>query len=348
MNSRYSKPISLGSGWMLAVFLSCSIWLGATMGCDRDQGSETPSSTASARPESQEADAQETAGTPATGAMTERGLQVYTTFYPTEYFATRIGGDRVEVVCPCPADADPASWMPPADVVAQYQKADLIVVNGAGFEKWVGAVTLPVARVVDTARPFADEFITLEGAVTHSHGEGGTHSHAGLDGHTWLDPRLARRQAGEILAGLAKADPEHEGDYQEGFRGLADDLAALDQRLSELPTPEWTILTAHPAYNYLARRYGWEVKYFFFDPEEMPSAENLEEVRDYVDKHGSRVMIWEGTPSEEVATAFAALGLTNVVFSPGEALGAEDRAAGADYLSVMNGNVDRLAAVLAN
>ena len=70
-------------------------------------------------------------------------IVVYTTFYPMTYFAQRIGGEHVEVVCPLPQDADPISWMPGANTIQAYQKADLIVINGAQFEKWLDKVSLP-------------------------------------------------------------------------------------------------------------------------------------------------------------------------------------------------------------
>ena len=128
------------------------------------------------------------------GAPPSRAIPlVYTTFYPTTYFAARIGGARVRVVCPLPDGEDPIFWLPDAETIRAYQQADLIVVNDAGFEKWVDKVSLPDAKVVRTARPFRAEWLTYEKAVEHSHGKGGEHAHQGTDGHTWLDPRLAKR-----------------------------------------------------------------------------------------------------------------------------------------------------------
>ena len=117
-------------------------------------------------------------------------LTVYTTFYPTTYFTQRIGGSHVEVTCPLPDDADPIFWQPDRNTIMAYQKAALIILNGADFEKWALTASLPTGRIVDTARNFTDQFITYE-SVTHSHGPGGDHTHEGIDGHTWIDPTLA-------------------------------------------------------------------------------------------------------------------------------------------------------------
>jgi ABC-type Zn uptake system ZnuABC Zn-binding protein ZnuA len=74
---------------------------------------------------------------------------VYTVNYPLQYFAERIGGDRVDVRLPAPADVDPAYWSPGAETVAAYQGADLILLNGAGYAQWVQRASLPRAQRVD-------------------------------------------------------------------------------------------------------------------------------------------------------------------------------------------------------
>ena len=61
---------------------------------------------------------------------------VYTTSYPMKFFAERIGGDLIKVVCPVPSDEDAIFWMPDASAIQAYQKADLIILNGAGFAKF--------------------------------------------------------------------------------------------------------------------------------------------------------------------------------------------------------------------
>ena len=58
---------------------------------------------------------------------------VLTSNYPLYYFASEVGGDAVDVQMP-EMDGDPAMWVPGAEDVAQLQTADLIVINGAGYE----------------------------------------------------------------------------------------------------------------------------------------------------------------------------------------------------------------------
>ncbi len=83
---------------------------------------------------------------PAVDEVPDR-LLVFTVNYPLEYFADRLGGDQVEVVFPAPPGGDPAFWSPDPDTIAAYQGADLILLNGAGYAKWLERATLPSSKL---------------------------------------------------------------------------------------------------------------------------------------------------------------------------------------------------------
>jgi len=277
----------------------------------------------------------------ASPAAAEQESTVYTSFYPTAYFTRRIAGETLRVVCPLPPDADPVFWQPSRETVQALQAADLIVLNGAGFEQWTQAVSLPESRVVDTSRALEEELITYE-TVTHSHGGGGEHTHEGLDGHTWLDPLQAKMQARAIRDALRARFPERSAAYAGGFDALARDFDGLHARLTEIAAKleGVRLLCSHPAYNYLARRYGWEVQSFDLDPAEALDTEQLEHVVEHAS--GATLLLWESAPLAATAEALAARGVTSVVFSPGELLDPADEAAGLDYLGLMRRNLERL------
>ncbi|MEM7386127.1 MAG: zinc ABC transporter substrate-binding protein [Verrucomicrobiota bacterium] len=282
--------------------------------------------------------------------VTEEPGKIYTTFYPTQYFTNRLVGNQVEVVCPVPADEDAIFWMPGREALAAYQAADLIVLNGAGFAKWVEKASLPPSRVVDTAAGFSDRFLRYENAIKHQHGPGGEHSHEGLDGHTWVDPLLAILQAEAIAGALKERWPDRAGEWLEGFAALEKDLRELDRRLTAF-SKAWgqrPLLASHPAYNYLVQRYGWNLLNLDLDPETVPDGDVLHEIEHELEDHQARVLIWEGEPLPEVAERLEQkFGLINVVFSPVELLGEDERNSGEDYLTLMQGNLDRLEALLA-
>ena len=93
---------------------------------------------------------------------------VFASNYPLAYFAERIGG-RAEIVRMPEAVGDPAFWKPTAEDVIGMQQAEVILMNGAGYERWAAMVTLPRSRVVDTSAGFRDRLMTVDGTLTHQH-----------------------------------------------------------------------------------------------------------------------------------------------------------------------------------
>ena len=278
--------------------------------------------------------------TPAPGGP----LTVYTTFYPTAFFTTRIGGVHVKVVNPVPPDADPIFWVPPREVIRDYQeKADLIVLNGGGYARWVQRVLLPEDKVVNAGAELEGDLIVIKNAIVHSHGPAGKHSHEGIDPHLWMDPLNAQAQCRAIAAALSKKDPEHKTVFEKNLKELLARLDQLDGALRALSKnyDGRPILASHPAYNYLARRYGWKVSNFGLDPETVPDEETAGKIKKAVAKENPHpCMLWESEPSEEVRRFFEEkLGLDSLVFSPCETPPGE----GKDYFSVMEQNVKHLA-----
>lgn len=272
---------------------------------------------------------------------------IYTTFYPTTYMTSRLIGPGATVVCPVPSDADPALWRPGRDSIAAYQNADVIIINGAAFEKWVAMASLPDAKILDSSAPLRGSFIRYQ-TVTHSHGPGGAHTHSGLDGHTWLDPINAIAQADEIARGLTSRWPARADDIQRNLEALHRDLKDLDRRL-QLLAPQLSravIFASHPAYNYIDRRYAWNVHNITVDTEAPPDDKTLASIRHAVSTRGAdttRVMLWEEEPAAAVATLLREhFGIRSVVFSPCEMLPESPTRATDDFLSVMTANIDRL------
>ena len=63
-------------------------------------------------------------------------ITVVASFYPLYEFASRVVGDRAEVSSLVPAGVEPHDWEPTAEYVSRARTADVLVINGAGFERW--------------------------------------------------------------------------------------------------------------------------------------------------------------------------------------------------------------------
>lgn len=276
-------------------------------------------------------------------AVTQERISVVSVNYPLHYFATRIGGDLVDASFPVPADIDPAFWKPSGDQVAQFQAADVIVLNGAGYAKWASLAALPRRKLVVTSDSFDDRLIETEGA-SHQHGPTGEHSHGALAFTTWLDPVQAISQADTIRAALMRRLPERQTEIDANFGRLEADLIALDRALGQAfaSLADTLLLASHPVYQYLGRRYGLDIVSFLWEPEVVPDDEQWRALAATAKSRGARVMIWEGEPAVETRRRLEALGIDIIVFAP--AMNVSDEG---DFLSIMRANSESVRAAAA-
>lgn len=269
-------------------------------------------------------------------------LTIYTVNYPLTYFAERIGGDHVKVSLPAPADVDPAFWEPDDDTVRKYQKADLIILNGAGYAKWTKKVSLPMLRMVDTSRAFKNDLIHIQSNVTHSHGPGGDHSHGGTAFTIWLDFSQAAMQADAIYNALVRKLPAQKQDLAKNFEELKQELieldkqmAAIGERLDRVP-----LFASHPIYQYLARRYNMNIKMMMWEPDEDPGENEWKHLQEITKEHPARWMIWEGVPLPESIQRLETLGINSLFFAP-----CMNRPETGDFMDVMRRNIANLESV---
>ncbi len=306
--------------WMATAGLGGALLVAA--GCDQQAG-DRPANGSSAAAESD-------------------AFVVQTVNYPLAYFAERIAGGHAEVRLLAPADGDPAFWTPDRDSIVQLQSADLILANGAGYAKWMGGVSLPTSRVVNTSASFQSAFIETEDTVVHSHGEGGEHSHSGTAFTTWLDMTQARAQAEAVRDALIERHGDHADDFRANAEALLADLDALDADLlavgeSLAGTP---LIGSHPVYQYLSRRYGLSLEALHWEPEMTITEENLAELAELREGHLAEWMVWEGEPSAEAVAALEGVGVRSMVFDP-----CGNRPDDGDWLSVMRANVEALRSI---
>ncbi len=266
-------------------------------------------------------------------------LQVVATNYPLEYFASRIGGDRVRVEFPMAGEGDPMEWAPTSAGVQALQKADLIITNGATYEKWLSQVTLPEASLVDTSANFSDRLIEVQDAVTHQHGPEGEHSHAGTAFTTWIDFELAARQATAVAAAFSTARPQWTEEFAQRLQPLLQDLAAVDAAM-QTAAKSWSghpLVVSHPVYHYWARRYQLDTHPVHWEPDVVPDPTAVQELKSLLESHPAKVMIWEDEPTTEIAELVKGLGLSIIVFNP-----TGNRPATGDWLSQMQANIANL------
>lgn len=256
-------------------------------------------------------------GLGAGAASAQEEPQVITVNHALAYLAEQLLDGEAQVVFPVPADTDPSFWRPSISDISTIQAADLIVLNGAGFATWIDRVSLPRSRVVNTSTAIEDQFIVTE-SITHSHGDGGEHSHEGVASYLWLDPSLASAQAQAIADALVARGLADERDIAERLTALQSDLTELeDTTRAALGGAQDTVMIAtHPRYQYFARAYDLSITPLEWEAGEMPSDAQLAELQALTEELDARILIWEAQPPQAAIEAADHMGLTSVVFEP--------------------------------
>lgn len=288
------------------------------------------------------------AGAADTGADGDR-LTVLAAFYPLEFAAERVGGDRVEVGNLTAPGAEPHDLELTPQDVGRISDVDLIVFlegfqpavdEAVGTEGGDAAFDVHEDARLDLT---AQENDAQEDEAGHEDEE--AQGHEGTDPHFWLDPLRLADVADAIAERLGEIDADGAEEYQANAAELRSDLEALDGELSDgLSDCAITdLVSSHTAFGYLADRYGFtQVGISGLTTEDEPSSADLARLTDFVTEHGVTTIYSESLASPELAETVATeTGATTAVLDPLEGLG--DDAAG-DYLGVMRANLEVLQA----
>ena len=135
--------------------------------------------------------------------------------------------------------------------------------------------------------------------------------------------------------------PEHRQIFQQNFNTLINELEDLNGRFEALG--KITLYASHPAYNYIARRYGWKITNFDFDPSEPLNESQIKSVQVALKKYPVKIMLWEERPIDSSAEILEKkFGLKSIEFSPCENISSEEHSNGFDYLNAMSENLKNL------
>jgi zinc transport system substrate-binding protein len=193
--------------------------------------------------------------------------------------------------------------------------------------------------MVNTSAKFKDRYVPIKGVVTHSHGAGGEHAHRDIAFTTWIDFNLAAGQAWVVADAMGRKKPALKAVFQKNYADLKKDLLELDQQLKALTAsdPAKPLVGSHPVYDYLAARYGLNIKSVHWEPDAMPGNDQWKELVDLRKDHPAKWMIWESAPVGETIEKLKSIGVESLVFDP--CGNVPDQG---DFLSVMRENLNNI------
>jgi zinc transport system substrate-binding protein len=279
---------------------------------------------------------------------TEKALTVYTTIAPLHYVCEQLLGDQDQVIETCPIGEDEPEYIPAADVLVAMVDSDTIFINGASFENWLNAVSLPETLIHDTASIYQDEWLEYQG-VAHSHGGQDDHSHNGYNGHTWTSPHYFQLQCQSVyekLQTLLTPEEQQARNLDANYQQLTDKLSKLNEQCKQAfaPVKGTTLAASHPTFDYLGKSCGFEV----INLDIAPDIEEInEQVQTQIDllqqqkkENGLSLLFWEEQPNDFIGNTLSKLGFVHIVYHP--LAGMDDP----DYITGMMKNFERVTAAI--
>lgn len=282
--------------------------------------------------------------------LSEGKVNVVTTFYTLYDFASRIGGDKANVINLVPSGVEPHDWSPKSRDLKQMGKAQLFVYNGAGFEGWVdefldsmkhnsGLAVIEASKGVELLHAEANE----DG---HDHKHKDDHDHGDIDPHVWVSPKSALKLAENIKNGLVQADAANKSYYEANYETLRKQLADLDAKFAQslAKTAKKHIVVSHQSFGYLCRDYGLtQMPVMGLSPDSEPTAQDLKQINKFVKDNQVKYIFFEELVSDKMAKMLAKdAGIETLVLNPLEGLTKEQVSAGENYITIMDKNLQNL------
>lgn len=188
--------------------------------------------------------------------LSARPIRVVATTGMVADLARNIGGARVRVIALMGPGIDPHLYRAREGDVGRLAAADLVLYNGLHLEAKLADVfdrigeRIRAAAVSDRIAP--DRLLEIPGYRSQH------------DPHIWFDVALWREAGERVRDLLVELDPAHAEVYT---ANAVSHLAALDSldayvraRAAAIPAEKRVLITAHDAFGYFGRAYGFEVR----------------------------------------------------------------------------------------
>jgi len=268
-------------------------------------------------------------------------LRAISSFYPLYEFAKKVGQEKVDVFLLVPEGLEPHDWEPTIQDVQLMQKSDLIIINGIGFENWVGKLEVMnyKGRILDTS-------IRISNEKQNDINKNSSKDNRGelRDPHIWLNPVFAKIQVQNIADEFSELDPENEIFYQKNAQEYISQLDELDKKIrNDLSNCNHDFIAFHDAFSYFADEYDLNQHTIISstDPHSEPTGQTLENIINTARELKIKIIFTEDTVNPKISNVIASeIGGKTLVLSPIEISG------NGSYISRMSANLENLKVAL--
>jgi zinc/manganese transport system substrate-binding protein/manganese/iron transport system substrate-binding protein len=285
------------------------------------------------------------ASTSAPGTAAPRILRVVTTTTQITDFTANIGGADVKVYAVLKANVDPHDYEPTPGDLDAIARADVIVKNGVGLERWF-------EDTITSASP-KGTIVDASAGVTIRGGNGSGDEKEG-DPHMWHNPQDAKIMVANIARALEAADPAAATTFEKNLSDYSSKLDTLDAdvkaRIDTLANK--LLVTNHDAFGYYVDRYGLEFVGSVipsFDSQAELSPQDINNLVTKIKAQGVKAVFSESSLPPKTAEAIGKEAGVNVVAGENALFGDTLGPPGSDgdtYLKMMEHNTNVIVANL--
>jgi len=232
----------------------------------------------------------------ASASLAKDRIKIVASFSILGNMVEQVVGDHADVTTIVGPDADAHVYQPSAADARAVANADIIFVNGLGFETW--SDTLIVESGTNASVHVATagvKIVTVDGST---------------DPHAWNSLSNGVVYVNNIASTLSEKMPTKADIIEANRAAYVDQLLALDiatkATLANLPANKRTVVTAHDAFGYLADAYDMIfLAPVGIDTDAEPSAQELAVLIDQLKADGAAALFVENITSPALVQQLA-------------------------------------------
>jgi len=282
--------------------------------------------------------------------LSERMINVVTTTGMIADITKNVGGDRVQVTALMGPGVDPHLYKASEGDVLRLQEADVIFYNGLHLEAQMG-------EVLERLNEFGIKTVAVTDQIDRSLLQSPPEFQGNYDPHVWFDVSLWMKAVEQVRDTLVELDSSSASVYEANAEAYLAELEDLHQyvldQANTIPEGQRILITAHDAFNYFGRAYGFDVRGLQgISTEAQAGTADVQALASFiVEKQIPAIFVESSVPQRNVEAVQAAAQAKGFEVSIGgslfsDAMGSEGTPEGT-YIGMVRHNIDTIVTALA-
>lgn len=183
-------------------------------------------------------------------------LEIVTTTTMITDMVSELGGEAINVLGLMGAGVDPHLYKASEGDVNKLFNADMVIFNGLHLEG-------KLVEVFEKMEHQGTMMIAISDTIARSSLIGSANFESNYDPHIWFDISFWKDASTYVAQKLIQKDPKHKQLYSTNLKKYISKLDSTEilikEMIRKLPPEKRVLITAHDAFNYFGKAYGFEV-----------------------------------------------------------------------------------------